>query len=168
MLPTFRTPRLEIHPFGQGEADQFLAIWGDPEVIWWGALKPDDAEKAYGAMLRRIDGMPEGMGWAWLIERSTGSLVGDTSLQPAPAEFGGYEVGWHLVRSHWGKGFATEGTAPLLKHAWALGLDEVIATIVPMNLRSVRVAERLGMERRGDTIQRSNLAHGVWVAKRPR
>ncbi len=143
-------------------------MWGDPEVIWWGPVAEESAPGAYEALLERIAGMPEGMGWSWLIERDSGVLVGDTCLQPAPPEFGGFELGWHLVREHWGRGYATEGTAPLIDHAWSLGLDEVIAVIVPMNLRSIRVAERLEMTRRPGTIPRGNLEHGVWARSRPR
>ena len=97
-----------------------------------------------------------------------GEIVGDVILQPAPDPPGGIEIGWHLAREHWGRGYATEGAVPLLAHAWSLGLEEVIATILPVNLPSMGVAERLGMRRRGPTVERLGLAHGVWVIERPR
>ena len=56
------------------------------------------------------------------------------------------EVGWRFARGAWGRGYATEAGAAALEHAFTdLALAEVIATILPGNLRSVRVAEKLGL-----------------------
>lgn len=54
------------------------------------------------------------------------------------------EVGWTLVREHWGKGYATEVGRAALRVALDLGATEVCSLIVPGNVRSIRVAERLG------------------------
>jgi RimJ/RimL family protein N-acetyltransferase len=166
---TLETDRLSLRPFAAGDIDEFLSVWGDPEVIWWGAVATSREKAASGlaSLVERIAAMPDGMGWWWLDLRASGETVGDVNIQPAPDPPGGIEIGWHLVRSHWGSGYATEGAAMMIERAWGLGLDEVIATIVPMNLRSVRVAERLGMSRRGPTVPRGNLAHGIWVIERP-
>ncbi|NQV05095.1 GNAT family N-acetyltransferase [bacterium] len=162
------TERLDLIPFREGDVDDYHRVWGDPEVIWWGASPGREASAgALARLVARITEMPDGMDWWWLRRRDDGVVVGDVCLQQAPEPFGGVEIGWHLAREHFGFGYATEGATPLLSHSWEIGLDEVIATIVPMNLPSVRVAERLGMVRRGPTLPRSNLAHGVWVAVRP-
>ena len=164
----FSTDRLDLVPVAPGDTSHYRRIWGDPEVIWWGACSGQaECEAAFAALLDRIAAMPGGLGWWWLRDRATGEIVGDVILQPAPDPPGGIEIGWHLVREHWGRGYATEGAAPLLDHAWNLGLDEVVATIVPVNLPSVGVAERLGMKRRGGVVLRLGLAHGVWVIGRP-
>ncbi len=166
-LPPIATARLDLVPFDRGDVDAYHNVWGDPEVIWWGhSPSREDSAAGLNKLMSRIEAMPEGLGWAWLVERSTGEFVGDVVLEPAPNPPGGIETGWHLARRHWGKGFATEGAVALLQHAWSLGLDEVIATIVPVNLPSVHVAERLGMVRRGPTVPRGGLAHGIWVATR--
>jgi RimJ/RimL family protein N-acetyltransferase len=55
-------------------------------------------------------------------------------------------VGWRLAPSAWGKGYATEGAAALVKEAFTtLRHDRVCCITQPENVRSVRVAERLGM-----------------------
>ena len=57
------------------------------------------------------------------------------------------EIGYLLGREHWGNGYATE--AALAVRDWALaelGLERLIALIYPGNVRSIRVAEKLGME----------------------
>lgn len=45
--------------------------------------------------------------------------------------------------TRWSRGYATEAATAALAHAF--GLTEVIATIFPQNVRSVRVAVKLGM-----------------------
>lgn len=166
-MVSLATDRLVLEPLSEEHLDAWHAIWGDPEVIWWGHDENLDASRASLAGLsERIDAMPDGLGW-WMLRSAAGDLVGDVVLQPAPDPPGGVEIGWHLARAHQGHGYATEGAAALLPHAWELGLEEVIAMIVPMNAGSVRVAERLGMVRRGSTVMRGNLAHGIWVIERP-
>lgn len=58
------------------------------------------------------------------------------------------EVGWRLARSHWGRGYATEAARASLAHGFhTLGLDEIVAFLLPANQRSAAVCERLGMRR---------------------
>jgi RimJ/RimL family protein N-acetyltransferase len=66
---------------------------------------------------------------------------------PETWEVGGVEteIGWTLAREHWGHGYATE--AALALRDWAFekrGLTRLISLIQQENLRSIRVAEKLG------------------------
>ena len=51
------------------------------------------------------------------------------------------ELTWALAYEHWGNGYATE--AAVAVRDW-LGREDLISLIAPHNLRSQRVAERLG------------------------
>jgi RimJ/RimL family protein N-acetyltransferase len=58
---------------------------------------------------------------------------------PAP------EVGWGIVREHWGKGYASEGAAAAMNYAFdVLGWEKVIHCIHVDNLASQGVARKLG------------------------
>jgi RimJ/RimL family protein N-acetyltransferase len=162
--PVMQTARLDLVPFSADDVDAFLRVWGDPEVIWWGHVADRDAAaEGLVRMVERIEAMPAGMGWWWAVVRETGVVAGDVNLQPAPEQFGEEpEIGWHFAVDSQGKGYATEGSRAVVDRALEISLGLVIATIVPMNLPSVRVAERLGMSRRPGTIERGGLAHGVW------
>jgi RimJ/RimL family protein N-acetyltransferase len=60
------------------------------------------------------------------------------------------ELGFHLRRSAWGQGYATEAARSCLAAAFAgLGLDQVIAIVAPGNAASARVLEKIGMQRAG-------------------
>jgi len=55
------------------------------------------------------------------------------------------ELGWSLTRAYWGQGYATEAAAAI--RDWAHerpNIDCLVSLISPDNVRSRRVAERLG------------------------
>ena len=57
------------------------------------------------------------------------------------------ELGWALARAAWGHGYATEAARAV--RAWAYaerGVERLISLIDPRNVRSVRVADKLGAE----------------------
>jgi RimJ/RimL family protein N-acetyltransferase len=58
------------------------------------------------------------------------------------------EIGWRLRADLWGQGLATEGARRVLQLARdQFGLRELVSFTVPVNLRSRRVMEKLGMIR---------------------
>jgi RimJ/RimL family protein N-acetyltransferase len=55
------------------------------------------------------------------------------------------ELGWALLRAHWGRGYATEAVAAIRQWAHELrSIEQIVSLISPDNVRSQRVAERLG------------------------
>ncbi len=56
------------------------------------------------------------------------------------------EIGYYLARSAWGKGYATELASGLIRYGFgALGLDQIVAVILPENVASGRVLEKAGL-----------------------
>src|SRR5262249_35538589 len=61
-----------------------------------------------------------------------------------PEGWPGFEIGWMLRRSFWGRGYATEGAQRALEYAYTeLQQPQVISLIHPENAASIRVAQRL-------------------------
>jgi RimJ/RimL family protein N-acetyltransferase len=55
------------------------------------------------------------------------------------------ELGWALIRRHWGNGYATEAAAAIRDWAYeSRSAGRLVSLISPGNTRSQRVAERLG------------------------
>jgi len=83
-----------------------------------------------------------------LIETETNDFVGQCGL--LTQEVDGkieLEIGYSLLRKHWGKGYASEA-AQFLKE-WAFEnqvSDSIISIIKTDNLSSRKVAERMGMK----------------------
>ncbi|HEV8444639.1 MAG TPA: GNAT family N-acetyltransferase [Steroidobacteraceae bacterium] len=79
-----------------------------------------------------------------VIEKSTGEWIG--RLGPwYPESWPDPEVGWGIVREHWGKGYASEGAAAAMDYACdVLGWEHVIHCIDENNAGSQGVARKLG------------------------
>jgi RimJ/RimL family protein N-acetyltransferase len=143
--PTIETRRLLLRMFSNEDFDDYARITSDPEVMRYvggKALSRDEAWRSLGYLLGhwRIRGF--GL-WA-AEEKATGALVGRIGLYQ-PEGWPGLEVGWLVDRVRWGEGFATEGGAASMAHAFsAIGAKKVISVIEPKNAASIRVAEKLG------------------------
>ena len=96
------------------------------------------------------------MGSFATFDRESNQYVGTLMIKPLPdsenVDTEDIEIGWHLGRSAWGKGFATEGGRKLLEIGFGkLKLDVIHAVVKKENIRSIKVTERLGMEHQGNT-----------------
>lgn len=90
-----------------------------------------------------------GLGMLAVTEKSSGDLIGLCGI--IPREFEGktiYEIGYSLMQSHWGKGYATEAATHMREVGNQLGISSLfVSTIHPENVDSMKVAERNGMKR---------------------
>jgi len=84
--------------------------------------------------------------WAMIL-KSTGELIGDCGVTVQTVDgVDELEIGYHLSRDCWGRGYATEAAQAC--RDWAFvnrNADYVVSLIRPENLASCRVAERNGM-----------------------
>lgn len=101
-------------------------------------------------------------GLQWLVDKQSGETIGQCglllqSLNGQPA----LEVGYHILKKHWGKGYAPEAAALFLNYAFQNQLaDRVISMIKTGNDKSKRVAEKNGL-----TLQEQTVWNGieVWI-----
>jgi RimJ/RimL family protein N-acetyltransferase len=86
-----------------------------------------------------------------VLEKASGRWVG--RLGPwQPEGWPGTEVGWAVAREFWGLGYAPEGAIAATDWAFdQLGWSNVVHSIAPDNLASIRVAEKLGSRNLGPT-----------------
>jgi len=150
---TLETERLILRMFRQEDLDAYAAMCADEEVMRYiGEGKAIDRVGAWRQMAMMLgQWCLKGHGQFALEERATGTLLGRAGYFE-PEGWPGFELGWLLRRESWGKGYATEATRLLLRHAFeAMGRERVISLIRPANTRSIRVAERLGERLEGRT-----------------
>ena len=86
-----------------------------------------------------------------IVERATGTVVGDIGFHGPPDETGTVEIGYSVVPEARRQGFATEAATALT--AWALrqaSIRRVVARCEPGNQASIRTLERAGFERVGE------------------
>ena len=102
--------------------------------------------------------------WA-IVEKSSGRFIGDVGFTNrkrdwGPGLAGVPEMGWALVPSAFGKGYATEAARAAL--AWArghFGPARVFAITAPENAASIHVAEKCGFAefKRGESSGRPRI-----------
>ena len=145
MIPTLTTERLTLRAARDADLDAFAAIWADEETTRFVGGVKTRAE----AWLRLAGYLGHwvlrGYGQWVVVETASGRVVGRCGLWN-PEGWPELEVGWTLARDVWGQGYATEaGAAAISWGRSALGLERIASCIVPGNVRSIAVAERLGM-----------------------
>ncbi|WP_428268232.1 GNAT family N-acetyltransferase [Haliangium sp.] len=154
----FETERLVARPWRLDDAPAAFCIYGDPEVARYigGHVETsvEGQRQTLSKILARFEGTPFG---SWpLIEKAGGALVGTILLKPLPdrarALSEDIEIGWHLARTAWGRGYATEAGRACLGYAFGgLRLELVHAVVEPPNRASQAVCRRLGMDHHGRT-----------------
>jgi ribosomal-protein-alanine N-acetyltransferase len=178
------TERLLLRDYGVEDAEAALALYADDEVMrFLGGVQHRDAESLRGWLATlgpkydayRAAGLPHGA-WA-VIEKEGGALVGTALLKPLPdvqkVDTDDIEIGWHLARSAWGKGYATEFARALVERAFtrlAIGVLHVV--VEPGNARSEAVARRLGTTQHarvdryyGKTMEHYTIERADWEAR---
>ena len=151
MGPTLETSRLILRPPREEDLDGWAELMGDEECARFiGGQKGRSA--AWSGMATMTGSwVLKGFGMFSVIEKSSGRWIGRVGPWQ-PEGWPGTEVGWGLVRSAWGKGYALESAQAAISWAFdALGWDEVIHIIALENLRSQALAARLGAANVGPT-----------------
>ena len=142
------------------DADALYHLFADAQVMQGLGKQPVSAVEEARAMIEGMIGgwRTDGLGAFVLETRATGQqVVGQAGLMifdtrgwtPSTwVKAGSHaqpELGWALIRAHWGHGYATEAAAAIREWAHACrSIDPLVSLISADNVRSQRVAERLG------------------------
>lgn len=150
------TDRLVIRLFRLSDADAMNHIFGDPEVMRFGnGVQPPKWVRNWLCRCLENYRQKSGIGpWA-VIEKNSEEVIGYCGLFYFPDVCGQpeTEIGYRLARSYWGRGYATEAARAVLNYAFnILRLPRLISIIDPLNVRSIRVVEKLGMRYEKDVM----------------
>jgi RimJ/RimL family protein N-acetyltransferase len=165
------TSRLILRQWREADRSAFAQLNDDPTVMEYmpRRLSRDESDAAAARLAAAL----ETRGWGcWAVEvKSTAVKSGalkssgfEGTAANAGTPFIGFvglsvpsfeahftpcvEIGWRLAKEHWGYGYASEAAAASLRFAFDhLKLEQIVAFTVPLNKRSMRVMERIGMSR---------------------
>lgn len=149
------TKRILLRYFELSDGDAMMHVFGDAEVMRYG----DGVQTRLwvDAWLRNCleNYQSHGFGPYAVVERSSGDVIGYCGLSYFP-DFNGQEeieLGYRMQRAAWGYGYATEAARAVRDFAfYTLNIRRLIALIDPMNVASLRVAEKIGMHYEADAM----------------
>jgi RimJ/RimL family protein N-acetyltransferase len=138
------TERLRLRPMDMDDLDAFVALHAEPEVTRF--IRPLDRAAAEERLHRdESEWRQRNHGLLAILDRSDGAFLGRCGLKYWP-QFDETELGWALRREAWGHGYATEAGRTCIEWGFAeLDAPYLTAMVNPENVRSIRVAERLGL-----------------------
>jgi RimJ/RimL family protein N-acetyltransferase len=164
-IPTLTTARLRLRGLRGSDYEHYAALYADPEVTRFiGTGETWDRGRAWRHMAFVHGHWWLGGAGMWVVEETaSGSFAGMIGFSE-PATWPGFELGGHLARCHWGKGFASEGARAAMAYAFdVLRRERLISLVNPANYASIRVAERIGERLEGtiDHLGREMLKYGL-------
>jgi RimJ/RimL family protein N-acetyltransferase len=141
-----QTARLELRPIAEDDVEALAALDALAEIRAaidpFGENIPEDRASLL-AYARRLVGHP---GFLAAVERETGAVVGCFQFEEKAGRPAERELGYRLRPDTWGKGYAAEGAAALLRDAFSRpGITRVYAHSLLDNPGSIRVMEKIGM-----------------------
>jgi RimJ/RimL family protein N-acetyltransferase len=171
------TERLLLRLPEPEDADGVARFMADPEVMRYiGAGQTGTYDDAVERIeLHRRKWERDGFGLFSVLRRDTGEFIGRVGLlawdpvlwEPGTRHGIGndaeIELGWTLDRTAWGHGYATE--AAIAARDWALREvrpRRLISLIHPDNVRSIRVAERIGSGYERDIFTARGVIAQLW------
>lgn len=95
---------------------------------------------------------PSLLGWGvwFVIDKEKNTVIGDMGFKGKPNSENTVEIGYGIVPSEQGKGYATEAAMTLIQWAFSFdNVDKVVAECLVDNIPSIRVLEKLQMKRVG-------------------
>ena len=158
-MVTLETPRLVLRPPGDADASPLMDIHQNPDVMKYVLIGNPAAGiiAAWRSVALMVGHWHlRGYGQWTVVEKTDGQVVGRVGLWN-PEGWPGLELGWVIRRERWGRGLATEAATAALTWTWDnVATDHVISLIQADNMRSIRVAEKLG-----ERFERTEIVNGA-------
>jgi RimJ/RimL family protein N-acetyltransferase len=149
-LETVATERLVLTAVQEDDTDDLFTITSDPRTWEHAPAGRHESRRTTLDWIKRAREFWAQDGLSYWLARllRTEEVVGVGGVQRQSS--GNWNLYYRLARMSWGQGFATElGVAALGAAHSHDGDAAVIAWVLPDNVASIRVAERVGLTNRG-------------------
>ncbi|MGV3662755.1 MAG: GNAT family N-acetyltransferase [Prosthecobacter sp.] len=162
------SPRLVLRPLQPDDAEPLCSYRALPEVARyqsWESFGQEDAVRLINGQKDREPDVPGTWFQLAIIEKATGTMLGDCGLHCPLDEPRQMEFGITLAPSHQGRGYATETLRCLLQHAFTtLGKHRVYAYTDVENNASSALFRRLGFRQEAHHIEH-RWFKGAWQSE---
>ena len=150
------TERLVLRPLRVADAEEMVAVLGDPALHAFIGGRPDTLEelrRRYAAMVAG-PGRPGELWRNWVVRRRADSAAVGTVQATLTRHAGGWraEVAWVVGVPWQGRGYAVEAPRALVGWLEAAGAGEIVAHIHPGHVASARVSAGAGLVATADEV----------------
>lgn len=168
------TARLTLREMQLRDAEDLVRLNADPEVVQYTGDGPFENLEAARSLVRNYRQYRDYRMGRWLLHlKTSGEFIGWCGLKFHPEE-NVVDLGYRLLKKHWGQGYATEASEACLRYGFAvLGLDRVVANAMSPNAASLRVMQKVGMRPVADATfldgceQQCAITRAEWQARQP-
>ena len=156
------TARLYVRTWRESDIEPLFRIESDPLVHRYTTEEPWTIGETRAFVKKAINecwGCEPGFFNCPLVLKATDELIGRVGLNrlgqlPVP------EMELMIAPAHWGKGYATEIAREMLRYGFEeAGFEEILGFVMPANVASRRVLEKIGMAFVGERTWRGT----VWA-----
>lgn len=164
MIPELQTERLVLRPFVPDDAPAVVPLVSSREVAATLEAMPHPypPESTLPWIASHAVQAAAGTAYTWAVtRRDDGTLLAAVSLQVVRAHQRGV-LGYWVGAPFWGQGIMSEAAACVVAHAFTtVDLHRIQAVVLPENIGSVRVLEKLGFQHEG-VLRDYVLKWGAW------
>jgi RimJ/RimL family protein N-acetyltransferase len=160
--------RLLLRTPQEKDMESIAALWTSPEAMQYlgGPREPEVVLEHFHEYARDPEAfVRNGREWWWsMVELSSGEFVGLNSLiEKDVDDETGIDLGYYLLPSYWGLGYATEASERVIEYAFGeLELESLISIIDPRNSASISVARKLGLAFERKALRSDGLVRHVY------
>jgi ribosomal-protein-alanine N-acetyltransferase len=160
--PTLASERLRFRPILMGDIDFIFELFGRSETNRY-SEDPDVKTLEEAVAMYEKYMKPGGESrFRVLIEDLSGEPMGTIGMYLYSKEHKRAEMGYDLMKEHWGKEYMTEAVGAMVSYGFnVLGLERIEATVDSENGASARVLEKNGFKHEG-TMRRRFYHDGKW------
>jgi len=153
-FPTLTTERLRLRRLTHDDADQIVALMGDPEVLRYLKDPPRDTREKAIEFIDWLNGFfetKEAVPWA-VTPRDDDKLIGLCNWHAWNREDRHVDIGYHFLRELWGRGYATEVSHAMIQWCFDnLDVHRIQADCTDGNIASETVMRKCGFKYEGTT-----------------
>jgi ribosomal-protein-alanine N-acetyltransferase len=168
----FETDRLIIRRYTLADEEHFFRLNGDAEVMKY-IRDPKDRQECNIFLKRNLSFYEQNplMGrWA-MVEKASDAFIGSFAIIPVEttdhSRHAEIQLGYALLKDHWGRGYATESTLAGRQYAFdIMKLPVIVAITETANIASQKVLLRSGFIQQHN-IQEGNKALCYFTSRNP-
>ena len=160
-MQILETPRLSLRYITIRDREALISILSDAEVMRYSIIGVHDRQQIRQFIEQRLISYLEfGFGLYAVVHKHDRQMIGYCGFFLQSLE--GHkevEIGYRLAKEYWGRGLATEAATAVLNYGrQRFNFSRFVCLIDPENIRSVNVAQKLGMK-----LEKEIVYHGLDV-----